>query len=81
MRSLLVGYFWFWERPEIDGTIRIAEWVEVEKAYSLPILNPQTWSKMRSWRSAGKRDGIAVMGDVDASDMTRLLGEIRSTLA
>ena len=30
---------------------------------------------------SGEMFRIAVMGDVDAADMTRLLGEIRTTLA
>ena len=60
---LLNGYFWWWEEGGHDADVTIVELVESEKAFELPIRNPDTGSASTTFRVAGKRDAIARFAD------------------
>lgn len=54
--TLLRGYFWFWERPEVPEHLRTIMFVACEEQFMLKI--PRS-----KYRFAGKIDGIAILGD------------------
>lgn len=60
---LLNGYFWWWEEGGHEPDITIIELVESEKAFELPIRNPETGAASTMFRVAGKRDAIAKFAD------------------
>lgn len=55
---LLTGYFWRWE--DMDKDIEI---VANEQQFELPIWNPETGAKSRTFVIAGKIDNIVRLGD------------------
>jgi len=54
--NLLAGYFWRYQNNDI-------EYVEIEKPWDAPLVNPRTGRESRIWRLAGKRDGIVRIPD------------------
>lgn len=61
--NLLKGYFWYWEKGEHPDDISIAEFLETEVPFELPIKNPETGSASTVFRQGGKRDGIVKLVD------------------
>lgn len=61
--SLLRGYFWYWENAQIPPELHVAEIVESEKSFDLPIRNPETGAASTVFRVGGKRDKIVKLGD------------------
>ena len=49
--NLLAGYFWRYLNDSLA-------YVEVEKSWRMPLVNPRTGRASRTYRLAGKRDGI-----------------------
>lgn len=60
---LLSGYFWIWERDGVPDNLRVAEVLESEGAFELPIRNPETGAASTVFRQAGKRDALVRLGD------------------
>lgn len=58
---LLAGYFWRWQVGEADPDIDSI--VASEVAFDFPIRNPETNATTRTYRFAGKIDGIARLRD------------------
>lgn len=59
LARLFMGYQWFWEsKPE--GAL---DFVAVELEFDLPIHNPRTGEESKTWRQAGKIDGIVRLPD------------------
>jgi hypothetical protein len=56
LARLLAGYFWRWEQAPM-------KWIASELEFRLPLVNPTTGRKSRSWLFAGKVDGIAELPD------------------
>jgi len=54
--NLLAGYFWRYQNDPL-------EYVEVEKAWSMPLVNPETGRASRTYELAGKRDGLVKAPD------------------
>mgnify|MGYP000740096063 CR=1 FL=1 len=54
--SLLAGYYWRYQDDPL-------EYVEVEKAWSMPLVNPETGRASRTYELAGKRDGLVKAPD------------------
>lgn len=64
---LWMGHRWYWQNDAFEV-------VETEKAFDLPIFNPETGGRTPTWRNAGKRDRI-----VRLSDGRTALQEYKST--
>lgn len=56
--SLITGHAWYWRTT--DAAI---QFLEVELVLDYPILSPDTGRPMRSWRGAGKVDGVIRLPD------------------
>ncbi len=62
--NLLAGYFWRY------GTDTL-EYVEVEKSWEMPLINPASGRESRTYQLAGKRDGLVRAGDGRLSVLER----------
>ena len=49
--NLLAGYFWRYGND-------VLEYVEIEKPWEMPLVNPATGRESRTYQLAGKRDGL-----------------------
>jgi len=49
--NLLAGYFWRYQGDPL-------EYIEVEKVWNMPLVNPETGRASRTYELAGKRDGL-----------------------
>ena len=56
IRQLLNGYFWRWAEMPL-------EWVSSEQIFNIPLVNPETSTKSRTFTLAGKVDGICNHND------------------
>lgn len=63
VRVLTAMYAWYWNRDGIPDDLRVAEIIENEKVFELPIVNPETGAPSTGTRKAGKRDKIVLLGD------------------
>ena len=54
VQCLLSGYMWYYSNDEIEH-------IEVEKSFSLPLINPETGASSRTFTLDGKRDGVIRM--------------------
>ena len=54
--NLLAGYFWRYGNDTL-------EYVEIEKPWSMPLVNPATGRESRTYQLAGKRDGLVRVPD------------------
>lgn len=63
VEKLLRGYFWYWENAQVPPELHVAEIVESEKSFDLPIKNPETGATTSVFRVGGKRDKIVWLGD------------------
>lgn len=61
--ELIDGYFWRWEDAKQPGDIEIAEVIQSEKVFRLPILNPDTGKATPTFQRAGKRDKVVRLAD------------------
>jgi len=56
LRQLLAGHFWRYENDDLEH-------VTVEQSFEIPLINPATGAASRTFRLAGKMDGIVRLPD------------------
>ncbi len=67
-RAMFIGYVWRWMNDPI-------EYIETEKTFDLPIVNPKTGRASRAFRRGGKIDKIAIWHGLKCVEEHKTTGE------